>query len=73
MVDHEPPPGATFSLHYEDEEGFQLARKTARPRKIDVTLANFVDVNSSKSLESQKERKMRNKQKVVKCCEDFKP
>ncbi len=74
LVDHEAPPGATFALRYEDvdEEGFKLARKTVRPQKVPVTIASFIDINPFKHLESQKEWKQRNTQKVVKPCEGFK-
>ena len=76
LVDHAQAPGFTFSPHCgdEDEEGSKLAKRTVRPQRVPVTIANFMDVSSFKDVERQKERKYRNKQKVksVKFCDDFK-
>ena len=72
LLDHASPAGATFSLQYEDEEdGFVMAKRTARPQKVPVTIASFLDVNSFKPLEGQNERKRREKEKKVAFCEDF--
>lgn len=46
-------------------------RRQRAPPRVAVTIANFIDVNSFKNVWGQKERKIRNKQKV-KSCGDFK-
>ena len=73
LLYHAAPLGATASLHYEDgEDGFVMANRMARPQKVPVTIASFLDVSSFKPLEGQNERKRREKEKKVAFCEDFK-
>ena len=71
LVDHEQPPGAAFSLHYEGDEDFMMAKKTVRPQRVPVTVANFVGINSFSGLESQKERKLKRKKQKVICLRRF--
>ena len=59
------PPGAAFSVGYEDGEGFVMAKKTARPQKVPVTVASFLDANPFKQLEGQNARKRNEKERTA--------